>query len=481
MIDAPVTTPLKRRRFPRLQFSLRTLVLAVLLTGSAGGLWWRWEPWVCDRSYPIKPSTDCGVSPNRRFAFIREPSQPLRVLNLETWSEDRLDIECTDDFVPTFSRDDECLITAVSREGTCWIDVYELAARRHILSFNSHLKTASFVSMSRDGKILLARGDRDGRKTLLVWDTVTARELLALRSADMTGAELPRDEKLVREIEEARQRRIARSLMIENLQEFAELARGRQYNDGLEIDAEFSPDGSLLWVLNEAAGKMQIWETATFSRRVQFDLPGTVGQLSERLVSPDNKILAFQGAGRTVHLYSTVTGEPISSVTLGPHCSGLISFSEDGALLMSRLVDGVEIHSAMTGQTLLRAGGPASIYRAQFSRDCQRLALTVNGEAWLVDVKSGKELFHLNTGAGVPIEPFFSKDGCSLLLETDSALLRLHRRRPEYWWGVAWLPEFWLTLLFAGAFVWSVVNDRRRFRALAATALDTPVDGRKAG
>jgi hypothetical protein len=34
------------------------------------------------------------------------------------------------------------------------------------------------------------------------------------------------------------------------------------------------------------------------------------------------------------------------------------------------------------------------------------------------------------------------------------------RRRPEYWWGVAWLPEFWLTILFAPAFLWSVRRDR---------------------
>jgi len=34
-------------------------------------------------------------------------------------------------------------------------------------------------------------------------------------------------------------------------------------------------------------------------------------------------------------------------------------------------------------------------------------------------------------------------------------------RRPEYWWGVAWLPEFWLTAVFAGALGWSVWRDRR--------------------
>ncbi|HEY3323325.1 MAG TPA: hypothetical protein VGP72_22915 [Planctomycetota bacterium] len=39
------TTPRKRRWLPRLRFSLRTLIIFVLLVGSAGGLWWRWEPW----------------------------------------------------------------------------------------------------------------------------------------------------------------------------------------------------------------------------------------------------------------------------------------------------------------------------------------------------------------------------------------------------------------------------------------------------
>jgi hypothetical protein len=34
-------------------------------------------------------------------------------------------------------------------------------------------------------------------------------------------------------------------------------------------------------------------------------------------------------------------------------------------------------------------------------------------------------------------------------------------RRPEKWWGVAWLPELWLSLIFAAAFVWSIWHDRQ--------------------
>jgi WD40 repeat protein len=32
----------------------------------------------------------------------------------------------------------------------------------------------------------------------------------------------------------------------------------------------------------------------------------------------------------------------------------------------------------------------------------------------------------------------------------------LARRRPEPWWGIAWLPEFWVTLICSFSFAWSV-------------------------
>ena len=39
---------------------------------------------------------------------------------------------------------------------------------------------------------------------------------------------------------------------------------------------------------------------------------------------------------------------------------------------------------------------------------------------------------------------------------------RRHRRRPEYWYGVAWLPEFWLTVVLGVGLVWSVWRDWTR-------------------
>ena len=44
---------------------------------------------------------------------------------------------------------------------------------------------------------------------------------------------------------------------------------------------------------------------------------------------------------------------------------------------------------------------------------------------------------------------------------TEMQYVFYHRRRPEYWWGIAWLPEFWLTLVFGVGLVWSAWRDWR--------------------
>jgi len=56
----------------------------------------------------------------------------------------------------------------------------------------------------------------------------------------------------------------------------------------------------------------------------------------------------------------------------------------------------------------------------------------------------------------------FSPDGERVAITTDDAGTRIYRRRrPEWWWGIFYLWEFWVTVAFAGVFVWSVVRDRR--------------------
>lgn len=46
----------------------------------------------------------------------------------------------------------------------------------------------------------------------------------------------------------------------------------------------------------------------------------------------------------------------------------------------------------------------------------------------------------------------------------DAFVTRWQRRRPEWWWGVAWLPEFWLTAVFGIALIWSLRRDWKTLR-----------------
>ncbi len=67
---------------------------------------------------------------------------------------------------------------------------------------------------------------------------------------------------------------------------------------------------------------------------------------------------------------------------------------------------------------------------------------------------TGKTLFRFN-------EIFLGRflDNDTLELESESLVSLWHRRRPEQWWGIAWLWESWAVLAFGMGLAWSVVKD----------------------
>ncbi len=61
----------------------------------------------------------------------------------------------------------------------------------------------------------------------------------------------------------------------------------------------------------------------------------------------------------------------------------------------------------------------------------------------------------------------FSPDGNRLFWEDDRGLHTLDRRRPEWLWGVPYLPEFWLVAVLLVAVIGSLARDHRYFKASA--------------
>jgi hypothetical protein len=69
----------------------------------------------------------------------------------------------------------------------------------------------------------------------------------------------------------------------------------------------------------------------------------------------------------------------------------------------------------------------------------------------------------LNPGDEYVYRLMLTRNGDYLVSEQDHHVEQVwHRRRPEYWWGVAWLPEFWLTVVFGALLVWSLRRDWKR-------------------
>jgi hypothetical protein len=99
------------------------------------------------------------------------------------------------------------------------------------------------------------------------------------------------------------------------------------------------------------------------------------------------------------------------------------------------------------------------------SADGNRWA-SLRGKRLSILDKNEQEIFYEDLPVGdiktYAIQPFLLDDD-RILTQYDHTWIGMwSRRRPEYWWGVAWLPEFWLTVLFAGALIWSVWRDRKR-------------------
>lgn len=69
------------------------------------------------------------------------------------------------------------------------------------------------------------------------------------------------------------------------------------------------------------------------------------------------------------------------------------------------------------------------------------------------------------SGCGFGIRLDYNETTALIATSTDCGdVVLLKRRRPEYWWGLAWLPEFWLTVVFGIALIWSLRRDWKTLR-----------------
>ncbi len=374
---------------------------------------------------------------------------------------------------PVFSPDGRRAATINERSV---VEVYDCAAGERLLSIKGHYGTVWDASFSRDGACIVTTG---GDRTARVWSASTG-ECLATFSPPC---------------------------------DFIRFAK-------------LSPDGEVCITANDGpymTNTLSIWERSTGRLVAEGKLDDT-GSFTP-VFSPDSRLLVVPGDSMELHIWDAKEGELRRTVESDDSPWG-VRFIEGGKRLLYGEAEGLRVIDAVSGE-LLWSVDDAHVPTSNWVSPCGRMIATtsphlgdyntgfheikiwdastfeqvatligaspwtgdlgwstdgarvacsaMNGTAWAWDSRRGRLAARLESGMepygawsnGRPITvgaPSFSADGRMLAVGANGSVCVFRRRRPEWWWGVFYLWELWLTAAFAGLFVWSVARDRRALR-----------------
>lgn len=169
----------------------------------------------------------------------------------------------------------------------------------------------------------------------------------------------------------------------------------------------------------------------------------------------------------------------------GDHRNVSASFSHDGQRVVTATIDHVAVlWDAASGSALnekgilLFQGHQGEVMSAVFSSDDTRIVTaSYDGTARVWNAADGEVLSVLVGNDKWLVDAAISNDGNRILTTSDAGPCRLwFRRRPEWWWGIAWLPEFWIASFSGSALLFIAArNIRRRFGSPSAVPAQQPV------
>ena len=159
----------------------------------------------------------------------------------------------------------------------------------------------------------------------------------------------------------------------------------------------------------------------------------------------------------------------IYAAAFSPDGRRIVTASKDGTARVWDVETGRELHALKGRHDSIKTAARntndpmVTISPFAFSPDGSRFVMAPGGTARVINSETRRELYVMEGHGGWVLCVAFSPDGRRIVIASADDTVRVWRRvRPEWRWGVFWLPQFWFTVLFAVGFVWSLRRDYKR-------------------
>jgi len=256
-----------------------------------------------------------------------------------------------------------------------------------------------------------------------------------------------------------------------DLFDFARIVRGEP--GSTDDDAELNVYSCLSSDTRTAAtsvyetGIVQLWDTATGRKIISIALPEHMQSVERLTFSRDGRFVAAYSQSFPTFIFNAQTGAYMSQLPVQGHdtYNRVCQFTEDGRRIVVKDAISGKDSAGILGS--FRTGIYDTINGGCVKECCLRDDLTLSGDGHrAIVISKGKMTlsdFDDDTvllTLAVNAEPWISSMSDTLVVGgSEESLSIWRRRRPERWWGVFWLPEFWLTLIFSCALLWSLRRD----------------------
>ncbi|HEY3322131.1 MAG TPA: hypothetical protein VGP72_16820 [Planctomycetota bacterium] len=402
------------------QFSLRTLLIVVLLVGALGGLWWRWEPWALERTIS---------------GFAARSQDGQRIL--------------------TYTSDTTAVIseTLSGRELAKLEDLDSLEK----LAFTADGLRVYTPQMGYAFRLTPSGQIAPWKIPLNVWDAQTGRKIETRKYTGVLVSRLSPDGKRIVLPPSVDEDADAPGILYDTIENIETGERIKLSEPGTPV--EWSANGTRIAVRSIRSSRTAFLDTVTGKRVFAY-------WADSIHFSPQGRLVAAEHGSRLSVIDLDKRGEVAA---FSPASMGIVEFSPDsrwGAVSgtdMSRTY--VYDLTHQLGEMLFEGGF------GSFSPDAREVVTFTPGSARIWDLKTGKPLAF----------PAQTKATSALYAGTDKlifgdALGNMHiwsRRRSGSYWGILTLAEFWLAAVLSCALYWSTATDRRQLRVRSKPQIKT--------